>query len=189
MTALRFLIRLRGTSVPGGKLLKHIRAVAETLGVSPRSPKWTSYGALELDIFAASPADFELFVSAVKPLAEVEFTRDLNQAPPYKAEAELFEEARRLFDDERYWECHEVLEGVWRTKHGAEKSLLQGIILVCAAFVHHQKGEDSVALGVLGRAVKQLEFPEADYGGFDIVELKKKAEEIMKSREFVTFRA
>lgn len=175
--------------MPGEELLTAVRTLAKTLGVSPRSPKWTSHGALELDIFAASSADFELFVSAVRPLAEVEFTRDLNLAPPHKAEPELFEEARRLFNDERYWECHEVLEGVWRTKHGAEKSLLQGIILVCAAYVHHQKGEDSVALGVLGRAVKQLDFPEGDYGGFDVAELKKRAEEVMESRQFVTFRA
>ena len=185
---MRFLIRLRETRTPGEKLLAGVRTVAKSLGASPRNPKWTSYGALELDVFAPTRADFELFVSALRPMAEVEFTKDLNLAPPHMAEPELFEEARRLFNDERYWECHEVLEGVWRTKQGEEKSLLQGIILVCAAFVHHQKGEEAVALGVLGRAVRQLESPEHEYGGFDVAGLKKRVDDIIQTREFVNFR-
>lgn len=174
--------------MPGERLLTAIRTVAKTLGASPRNPKWTSYGALELDVFTPSRADFELFVSAVRPLAEVEFTKDLNLVPLHKAEPRLFDEARRLFNDERYWECHEVLEGLWRSKKGEEKSLLQGVILVCAAFVHHQKGEEAVALGVLARAIKQLSFPERNYGGFDVPALKRNVDEIIQSREFVNFR-
>jgi hypothetical protein len=184
---LRYLIRVRDTTLPGEKLLTAIRTVGKPLGVSPRNPKWTSYGALELDIFTPSRADFELFVSAVKPLAEIEFAKDLNLAPLHKSEPRLFEEARRLFNDERYWECHEVLEGLWRTKHGEDKLLLQGIILVCAGFVHHQKGEEAVALGVLGRAVKQLQHSDPDYGGFKIDELRRSVQEIIKSREFFNF--
>ncbi len=184
---MRFLIRLRETNVPGEKLLSTVRTVAKALGVSPRNPKWTSYGALELDIFTPGRADFELFISAVRPIAEIEFTKDLNLVPLHKAEPRLLDEARHLFNDERYWECHEVLEGVWRTKQGEEKRLLQGIILVCAAFVHHQKGEEAVAFGVLGRAVKQLEYPEPDYGGFDVSELKRDVEGIIQSREFSNF--
>ena len=174
--------------MPGERLLAAARTVANTVGASLRNPKWTSYGALELDVFTPGRADFELFVSAVGPLAEVEFTKDLNVAPPYEAEPRLFDEARRLFNGERYWECHEVLEGVWRTKQGAEKSLLQGIILVCAAFVHHQKGEERVALGVLERAVRQLDFPEREYGGFDIPALRRKADDIIQRGKLVNFR-
>lgn len=174
--------------MPGERLLATVRTVSKTLGVSPRNPKWTSYGALELDIFSPSRADFELFVAAVRPIAEIEFTKDLNLVPLHKAEHWLFDEARRLFNDERYWECHEVLEGVWRTKQREEKRLIQGIILVCAAFVHHQKGEEAVALGVLGRAVKQLEFPEPEYGGFDVDELRRNVVEIIQTREFSNFR-
>ena len=183
---MRFLIRLRATGLAGEKLLAAARAVAKSLGVTPRNPKWTSYGALELDVFAPAGGDFELFVSAMKPLAGVEFTRDLNLAPAHRTDPELFEEARRLFNGERYWECHEVLEGVWRTKQGAEKTLLQGMILVCAAFVHHQKGEEAVALGVLGRAVKQLDF--RAYGGFDVPALKSDVDAIIRSGEFAVFK-
>jgi predicted metal-dependent hydrolase len=143
---------------------------------------------LELDIFSPAKADFELFIAAVRPLASTEFTKDLNEAPPFKTESELLVEARELFNSERYWESHEILEGIWRQKQGEEKSLLQGIILLCAAFVHHQKGEQSVALGVLKRAVRQLEFSQSSYGGFPVGKLRKESEEILRTKHFSDLR-
>lgn len=185
---LRFLIRARATGLPRENLLEAIRSVAKALGVDPRNPKRTSYGALELDIFSNSRADFDLFVSAVTPLAEFEFVKDLSAAPPFKEERALFEEARALFNAERYWECHEVLEGIWRQKRGEEKRLLQGIILVCAAFVHHQKGEQQVALGVLKRASRQLDYPAAEYGGFDVARLGREVEKMLVDKRITDFR-
>jgi uncharacterized protein len=185
---LRFLIRVQATEVPSEKLLEDVKSIAKTLGTDPRNPKWTSFGALELDVFCPTRADLDLFIEAVKPIAKFEFVKDLNVSPPHREEGDLFAEARDLFNDERYWECHEVLEGVWRTKQGEEKSLLQGIILVCAAFVHHQKGEEAVALGVLGRAVRQLAYSGPVYAGFNMDELKRSVAEILQTRNFWNFR-
>jgi hypothetical protein len=165
-----------------------MRGIANSVGAQSRNPKWTSYGALELDIFCPANADFETFLAAAAPLARTEFVTDLNTAPGYMTEEETLSKAKRLFNGERYWECHEVLERVWRIKQGDERRLLQGMILVCAAFVHHQKGEEAVALGVLPRAVKQLEFPEANFGGFDIPLLKRTVNEIIQSQKFWNFR-
>lgn len=185
---MRFLVRLVAARVPRKNLLEAVRAIARTLGAEPRNPKWTSYGALELDIFCPTKADFDLFLAAVIPIAEPEFTRDLSLAPAHKEEVELFSEARELFNAERYWECHEVLEGIWRLKQGDQKRLLQGIILVCAAFVHHQKGEEAVALGVLRRAANQLEFGALEYGGFSLSGLRKNVQEILRNNRFSNFR-
>ncbi|MDI1495510.1 MAG: hypothetical protein K8823_818 [Cenarchaeum symbiont of Oopsacas minuta] len=60
------------------------------------------------------------------------------------------------FNTERFWECHEVLEGVWKICKGQEKDLVQGIILVAAAFVHHQKFEDGICSSIFGRALEKL---------------------------------
>ncbi len=185
---MRFLLRLVATMVPREGLLEAIRTIARTLGAEARNPKWTSYGALELDIFLPTRADFEIFLSAVRPIAEPEFTKDLNVAPQHKDEFELFAEARELFNAERYWECHEVLEGMWRQKQGKEKRLLQGIILVCAAFVHHQKGEEEVALSVLRRGANQLEYSAPTYGSFRIPALKRNVEQVLQNAKFSNFR-
>ncbi|MGD0319648.1 MAG: DUF309 domain-containing protein [Nitrososphaerales archaeon] len=169
---------------PGNGFLSSIKAVAKSVGVDARNPKWTSYGALELDIFSPSRADMETFLTATEPLGRLEFWRDLNVTPHYETEEELFFEARRYFNSERYWECHEVLEGAWRLSSGDEKRYLQGIILVCAAFVHHQKGEDEVALSVLRRAVKQLDFGAPRYHGIEVNSLRRRAERIISSGRF-----
>jgi hypothetical protein len=185
---MRFLVRLWASEVQRDRFLTTVRAIAKTTGAEARNPKWTSYGALELDIFCPTVPDFDLFIAAVSPLAKLEFVKDLNRAPEYKSEDEFFAESRALFNAERYWECHEVLEGIWRLKSGDEKRFLQGIILVCAAFVHHQKGEYGIALGVLNRAVIQLEFPATTYGGFDVATLRKNVDEILKKKQFSSFR-
>ena len=185
---MRFLIRLTPKSSARNAFLQTTRALARSVGVEARNPKWTSNGSLELDIFCPSRADFELFMAAVAPVAGVEFTTDLNRAPEHVTDETITSRARDLFNAERYWECHEILEGLWRQKKGEEKLLLQGIILVCAAFVHHQKGEDGVALGVLERGAKQLEFPLETYGGFNIPLLRDDVRGILGARAFTPFR-
>lgn len=188
LRGLRFLLRLVGSGLPKDSLLATVRTLARSVGVESRNPKWTSYGALELDIFCPTSADLDIFLSAVAPIAKLEFVKDLNAAPPHKTEPELFTEAREYFNAERYWECHEVLEGVWRQKQGPEKRLLQGIILVCAAYVHHQKGEEPVALGILKRASGQLDFPAKVYGGFRVPRLRRNVEEMLRNGRLSNFR-
>lgn len=184
---MRFLVRL-SSDLTRESLLETVRSLATEVGSSARNPKWTSYGALEIDVFSPTGADFDLFLAAVEPLSKLEFSKDLGAAAPHMTDDELFSEARRLFNEERYWECHEVLEGAWRRRGGKEKQLLQGVILVCAAFVHHQKQEDGVALGVLARAARQLSFPEQTYGGFDVPALGANVGEILESKRFREFR-
>lgn len=164
-----------------------MKALARSLGAEARNPKWTSYGALELDIFCPTEADFEIFRSAAEPFSKTEFVTNLNRAPEFLTDDEILAKARELFNAERYWECHEVLEGLWRQKVGDEKSLLQGIILVCAAFVHHQKGEDGVAASVLGRGAKLLAFPHMKYGPFDVPGLRAEVQRILTTGSIVGF--
>ena len=185
---MRFLVRLAPFEPPRDDFLASVRTTAKSIGVEARNPKWTSYGALEVDIFCPTKADLETFLATAEPLAKLEFVTDLSKAPEHMTDSEILSRARGLFNVERYWECHEVLEGLWRQKQGEEKRLLQGIILVCAAFVHHQKGEEKVALGVLARGMNQLDFPRADYWGFDILKVKEEVQHILKLRRFTSFR-
>ncbi|HEV2225747.1 MAG TPA: DUF309 domain-containing protein [Nitrososphaerales archaeon] len=184
---MRFLVRFENAGLPKETMLASIRALGRSLGAEARSPKWTSYGALEVDIFCATVADFELFLTALGPLFKTEFVHDLNKAPAHQSEDQLFAESRDYFNAERYWECHEVLEAVWKAKQGDEKCLLQGIILVCAAFVHHQKGENGVALSVLGRAAKQLEFNSPSYAGIDLESLRENVRKLLDRKQLSNF--
>jgi len=184
---LRFLVRLQPADDLEG-FLALTRSLAREVGAEVRNPKWTSYGALEVDVFVASRADFDLLLSAVEPVSSLEFFHDLNVAPPHHPLLEVVHEAREYFNAERYWESHEALEAVWRDVSGEEKRYVQGLILVCAAFVHHQKREHDVALSVLGRASKQLDYAGRTYQGIDTRLLRKNVNAVLETGSFRNFR-
>jgi hypothetical protein len=65
---------------------------------------------------------------------------------------EALAEGVQLFNTERFWECHEILEQAWHGSKGVERDAIQSIILTAAAFVHYQKGEEEICLSILRRA-------------------------------------
>jgi len=96
--------------------------------------------------------------------------------------------AKLLFNNERYWECHEVLEGVWKRVSGNEKELLHGIILTCAAFVHSQKDEDDTCLSILKRSLATLQDAKGIYYGIDTDRFRQTVENILATRSIQYFK-
>src|SRR5712691_1078194 len=187
--SLRFLVRLSSASFRSREgFLRSVRSLSASVGGSVRNPKWTSYGALEVDVFVNSRPDLDLLQSALEPISKIEFVHDLSEAPPHKSKEEIISEARSYFSSERFWEAHETLEALWRVSSGDEKLLLQGLILVCAAFVHHQKSEEETGQSVLRRASRQLNWPQSSYGGIDLEELRGRVQMILATRRFQVFR-
>jgi uncharacterized protein len=95
--------------------------------------------------------------------------------------------ATQLFNDEKYWQAHEALESVWKNASGIEKDILNGIILVAAAFVHDEKDEPDVCLSILQRARKKLGRAGGTYYGMDVNRIKDKISEIITSGEINRF--
>ncbi|MGA9927241.1 MAG: DUF309 domain-containing protein [Nitrososphaeraceae archaeon] len=95
--------------------------------------------------------------------------------------------AKKLFNEEKYWITHEVLEGVWKKAYGDEKDLLNGLILVAAAFVHYQKNEKDIALSIMRRAIKKLTTVNEKYFGIDVVSIKSQVSEMVKSSSIRNF--
>ncbi len=162
--------------------------MARYVGAEAKNPKWTSYGALEVDVFAPSTQDSLLLQAALAPLAKIEFWRNLDEPPRFTAREQVVEEARSFFNAERFWESHETLEALWRNTRGDEKELQQGLILVAAAYVHLQKDELKVALGIFRRALPQLRWGERYYLGIDVESVRKRIEAIVKSGRVEIFR-
>jgi uncharacterized protein len=185
---LRFLIRMIPNELDRQGFFAAVKGLAKNLGARVTHPRWTSYGGLEVDVFVPSAQDFELFASVVEPLAKVEFTKNLDQAPLFQSKEKIIEEAVGYFNAERYWECHETLEGVWRPAKGEEKKLVQAIILVCAALVHEQRGERDVALGIYKRALPQIVWEEKTYHGIDIAGFRKNVERSLAKGEASPFK-
>lgn len=95
--------------------------------------------------------------------------------------------AKDLFNDEKYWGAHEVLESVWKDAHHEEKDLLNGIILIAAAFVHDEKDESSICIAILSRAMKKLSNARGLYFGMDLDVIKRLVSQIIETREVKRF--
>ncbi len=95
--------------------------------------------------------------------------------------------AKQYFNDERYWECHEVLEGVWKNTHEGEKDLVQGIILVAAALVHFQKYENDICISILNRAMDKFVNASGMYYGIDIDKFQQVVGMMISSKSIAPF--
>ncbi len=100
---------------------------------------------------------------------------------------EAIKRAIELFNDEKYWNAHEALEGVWKGASGEEKSILNAIILVAAAFVHDEKDEPEICLSILQRARKKLEGTGGSYHGIDVDMIADRVSNIINSGRIERF--
>src|SRR5437773_12338647 len=79
---------------------------------------------------------------------------------PQGDEAEL-RRGVALFNAGLYFECHELLEGVWRATPGPERAFYHGIVQAAAAFYHYEKRNFHGAKTLLTKGLQKLEgFPD-----------------------------
>jgi len=79
---------------------------------------------------------------------------------PQGDEAEL-RRGVALFNAGLYFECHELLEGVWRATPGPERAFYHGIVQAAAAFYHYEKHNLHGARTLLTKGLQKLEgFPD-----------------------------
>jgi len=95
--------------------------------------------------------------------------------------------AMDLFNHEKYWGAHEALESVWKDTSHEEKDLLNGIILIAAAFVHDEKNESTICIPILRRAIKKLSQAKGLYFGMDVDEIKRRILQIIETGKIERF--
>ncbi|UVS69240.1 DUF309 domain-containing protein [Nitrososphaera viennensis] len=113
----------------------------------------------------------------ISPLASYEHI-----AERHMEKGEAIKRAIELFNDEKYWGTHEALEAVWKeTPAGAERDLLNGVILVAAAFVHDEKDEQEICMSILRRARNKLEGATGRYHGIDMDRFVERVQGILNT--------
>lgn len=61
-----------------------------------------------------------------------------------------------LFNQKQFWQCHESLEQVWKTRVGDEKLVLASIIQIAAALFQSERGQMDRANRMLEKAVSKI---------------------------------
>jgi uncharacterized protein len=70
-----------------------------------------------------------------------------------------------LFNEGKYFECHEVWEELWKRKIGEERAALQGMIQAAVAILHAERGNYRGALSVYRKAIRNLDSASDDCMG------------------------
>ena len=139
---------------------------------------------VEFDISLNTKTTDEL-VERLLPIGQLERANLITEE--YTPKDDAIKLGIEYFNAQRFWECHEVLEGVWKKCSGSEKDLVQGIILVAAAFVHHQKFEDDICSSIFRRALEKLNNSNDEYYGIDIDTLRSTVINMRKSGNMMPF--
>lgn len=139
---------------------------------------------LEFDV-SVPKERIEQLIKKLEPIGEVDHAKHVVDEPMEKDET--IEKGRYYFNYERFWESHEVLEGAWKKSHGKEKDLLQGIILVAAAFVHYQKNENEICLSIFNRALEKIGDAKGKYHDIDVDALRSKVSAMIRTKVLETF--
>jgi predicted metal-dependent hydrolase len=80
-------------------------------------------------------------------------------------------EGLRCYDAREYFIAHEAWETVWLEAHEPDKTFLQGLIQVTAAFHHLQRNNPLGAARLLQGALRRLELYPACFGGISVTVL------------------
>lgn len=91
----------------------------------------------------------------------------------------LWSEGVRLFNQGRFFECHEVWELLWKRSSGADKLFYQGMIQAAAALLHAGRGEFNGARSIWAKARAKLDGLPADHHGIALGELRAAVEKFI----------
>lgn len=74
---------------------------------------------------------------------------------------DLLRRGLALFNEEKFFEAHEVWEELWHVEQGRDRTFVQGLIQVAGHFVHINKGNWSGALSLAEAALTKFNIPAA----------------------------
>ena len=181
----RYLIRLVNENMFAGKDAHSLASkIRELLGSREAIGNLrVSTRAIEFDLFAEDKAVLEEKLKLLeKQISKRATVKLLDKVPSLMGKSEVLREGVNLFNEERYWESHELLEQAWQPARGVERDTVHGMILVAAALVHHQKDRDRVSLGMLERGLAKLDNQEV-YEGIDIGSLRADVRSLLEKEK------
>jgi uncharacterized protein len=82
-------------------------------------------------------------------------------------------EGLRCYRNRKFFETHEHWESVWLRATEPEKTFLQALIQVAAAFHHFERGNRVGAASLLRAAQRRLDPYPAEFGGLDVEAIRQ----------------
>jgi len=159
------------------------RDLASDMNVSVRLARIASKF-VEFDV-AVEKEDLDMLVEKLSPIGPIDNIRHVVEEEIDKEQG--IKDGIFYFNNERFWECHEALEGVWKQCFGREKEMVQGIILVAVAFAHAQENDSNIGIGMLSRALEKLGTSPSTYYSIDVDRIRNKAVKMQQTNSLTMF--
>jgi len=86
-----------------------------------------------------------------------------------------------LFNRQEFYECHEVLEDLWRPTQGVERFFLQAVIHLAVGFYHHQRSNQRGAELQLRKGLKKLAGYLPVFQGIDTAKLYREGQAALET--------
>src|SRR6266567_8955227 len=178
---MRYLVRLANSQGYTPRDVEMLQAkIRELLGSADKIGNLRiSTSAIEFDLFAEQTELNRSKNLLESKMSKVVTLRSLESRVSIGGEEETLREGIDLFNQERFWEAHEIIEEIWHPATGVERDIIQGLILTAAALVHYQKNENDVCVSILGRAKGKLGTLD-HFKGLEISRLRANIEQILK---------
>jgi uncharacterized protein len=179
-----FLNNLSNTPEDALQLRNRARIIASQYGIIVRDARVARFH-IEYDITLPSDERTPNVDNLFKEIGD--YVDSYRVVEKKREKQEAISEAVNVFNEERFWIAHEILESVWKESKGQERDLIGGIILVCAGLVHYQKNEEDICISILTRAFKKLADSSGVYHRVDIDRLKQIVCNILKRSKVELF--
>jgi predicted metal-dependent hydrolase len=88
------------------------------------------------------------------------------------SDPDFYEQGIDLFNQGRYFECHEAWEEIWKRSDGEEKLFYQGLIQAAVAILHAQRGNLEGARSLHQKAREKLDPLADDHMGIALGEMR-----------------
>ncbi len=139
---------------------------------------------VEFDV-GVEKEDLDTLVEKLSPIGPIDNIRHVIEEEIDKEQG--IKDGIFYFNNERFWECHEAFEGVWKKCFGREKEIINGIILFAVAFAHAQENDLSIGIGMLRRVLEKLGTSPSMYNSIDIDRIRNKADEMQQANNLTIF--
>jgi len=96
-----------------------------------------------------------------------------------KPTANFFEEGINLFNEGKFFECHEAWEALWNRSSGDEKLFYQGLIQLAVAILHAQRGNLTGATSLYAKASAKLDHLPREHMNIALGELRDAVKEFV----------
>ena len=186
ITVERYMLHLKNNGFfpkDSRELIYRARDLASDMDASVRVVR-IARNFVEFDV-GVKKEDLDTLVEKLSPIGVIDNIRHVFEEEIEKEKG--ISDGIYYFNNERYWECHEAFEGVWKQCFGKEKEILQGIILFAVAFAHAQEDDLRVGIGMLRRVLDKLGSSPSEYHSIDIDRLRKKAIEMQQEKKLTIF--